>query len=300
MKIKLILFFFITLSLSNNAWSFSCKTARGSTVPIGGGSDIVLVTLTPELQQGQNLVVDLSSQIFCRNDYPADYIDYVTLSSGSAYQGVLTNFSGTVNYNGMSYPFPTTSETSRIVYNSKNYSGWPVKLYLTPTNTAGGVVIKAGTEIATLNLRQKNNKNSDDFTFQWRIFSINDVTVPTGSCDVSSRNINITLPNYPQSATIPLNIHCTKNQSVGFYLTGNTIDAANSIFKNTASSSPADGVGIKITRDGISLPVNTIVKLGNVTTTPLSLGLQANYERVGGGITAGNVQSIVGVNFVYQ
>jgi minor fimbrial subunit len=82
----------------------ACKTATGATIPIGGGSANVYVNLTPAVNVGQNLVVDLSTQIFCHNDYPETITDYVTLQRGSAYGGVLSSFSGTVKYNGTSYP----------------------------------------------------------------------------------------------------------------------------------------------------------------------------------------------------
>ena len=93
---------------------------------------------------------------------------------------MLSNFSGTVKYSGSSYPFPTTSETPRVVYNSRTDKPWPVALYLTPVSSAGGVVIKAGSLIAVLILRQTNNYNSDDFQFVWNIYANNDVVVPTG------------------------------------------------------------------------------------------------------------------------
>ncbi|BBT69521.1 hypothetical protein WP8S18E06_08200 [Klebsiella sp. WP8-S18-ESBL-06] len=150
---------------SVNAWSFACKTASGATIPIGGGSADVYVDLAPAVNVGQNLVVDLSTQIFCHNDYPETITDYVTLQRGSAYGGVLSSFSGTVKYNGSNYPFPTTSETSRIIYNSRTDQPWPTVLYLTPISSAGGVAITSGTLIAILILRQTNNKNGDDFQF---------------------------------------------------------------------------------------------------------------------------------------
>lgn len=53
-------------------------------------------------------------------------------------------------YSGSSYPFPTTSETPRVVYNSRTDKPWPVALYLTPVSSAGGVAIKAGSLIAVL------------------------------------------------------------------------------------------------------------------------------------------------------
>ncbi|WP_446911420.1 fimbrial protein, partial [Klebsiella pneumoniae] len=108
------------------------------------------VNLTPAVNVGQNLVVDLSTQIFCHNDYPETITDYVTLQRGSAYGGVLSSFSGTVKYNGTSYPFPTTTETARVIYDSRTDKPWPAVLYLTPVSTAGGVAITAGSLIAVL------------------------------------------------------------------------------------------------------------------------------------------------------
>lgn len=193
MKRVITLFAVLLMGWSVNAWSFACKTANGTAIPIGGGSANVYVNLAPAVNVGQNLVVDLSTQIFCHNDYPETITDYVTLQRGSAYGGVLSNFSGTVKYSGSSYPFPTTSETPRVVYNSRTDKPWPVALYLTPVSSAGGVAIKAGSLIAVLILRQTNNYNSDDFQFVWNIYANNDVVVPTGGCDVSARDVTVTL-----------------------------------------------------------------------------------------------------------
>ena len=178
---KKIIPLFTTLLLlgwSMNAWSFACKTATGATIPIGGGSANVYVNLTPAVNVGQNLVVDLSTQIFCHNDYPETITDYVTLQRGSAYGGVLSSFSGTVKYNGTSYPFPTTTETARVIYDSRTDKPWPAVLYLTPVSTAGGVAITAGSLIAVLILHQTNNYNSDSFQFIWNIYANNDVVSP--------------------------------------------------------------------------------------------------------------------------
>lgn len=150
MKRVITLFAVLLMGWSVNAWSFACKTANGTAIPIGGGSANVYVNLAPAVNVGQNLVVDLSTQIFCHNDYPETITDYVTLQRGSAYGGVLSNFSGTVKYSGSSYPFPTTSETPRVVYNSRTDKPWPVALYLTPVSSAGGVAIKAGSLLPCL------------------------------------------------------------------------------------------------------------------------------------------------------
>ena len=170
-KIITLLLTLLLAGWSLNAWSFACKTAAGVTIPIGGGSANVYVNLAPAVSVGQNLVVDLSTQIFCHNDFPDSMIDYVTLQRGSAYGGVLSSFSGTVRYNGISYPFPTTSETARMTYSSIVDSPWPTVLYLTPVSSAGGVAISAGSLIAVLILRQTNNKDNDDFQFVWNIYA---------------------------------------------------------------------------------------------------------------------------------
>lgn len=290
----------LLMGWSINGWSFSCKTIAGATIPIGGGSANVYVSLTPSIGVGQNLVVDLSTQILCHNDYPAVITDYVTLQRGSAYSGALSNFTGTIRFNGNFYPLPTTAETSRVIYNSRTDTPWPVALYLTPVSTAGGVVISAGSLIAILILHQTNNYNGDSFQFVWNIYANNDVVVPTGGCDVSARDMTVTLPDYPGTMAVPATVHCAQNQHLGYYLSGTTADSANSIFTNTASASPAQGIGVQMMRNGSAVPANSNVSLGMVGTSPVNLGLTATYARIGGQVTAGNVQSIIGVTFVYQ
>ncbi|MEB3619283.1 fimbrial protein, partial [Escherichia coli] len=114
-------------------------------------------------------------------------------------------------------------------------------------------------------------------------------------------------PSYTKSVSwqhhpvpIPLTVYCAKSQNLGYYLSGTTADAGNSIFTNTASFSPAQGVGVQLTRNGTIIPANNTVSLGAVGTSAVSLGLTANYARTGGQVTAGNVKSIIGVTFVYQ
>lgn len=290
----------LMMGWSFNVWSFACRTASGTTIPVGGGTANVYVNLAPTVSVGQNLVVDLSTQIFCHNDYPDTMTDYVTLQTGSAYGGALAKFSGTVRYNQISYPFPTTYETARVIYNSKTPKAWPTVLYLTPVSTAGGVAISAGSLIAVLVLRQTNNKDADDFKFRWNIYANNNVVVPTGGCDVSSRNVSVTLPEYPGSMAIPLTVRCAQQQKLGYYLSGTTADTARTIFTNTASALPAQGVGIQLTRNGTSIPTHSSVSLGNVGPSAVSLGLTANYARTSGQITAGKVQSVIGVTFEYE
>ena len=295
----LVVVIFLFSFMSSSAWSFTCKTAAGVTVPAGGGNANVYVTLTPSIGANSNLVVDLSQSITCNDEYPPTYIDYVSLQSGSAFGGLLSSFSGTVDYNGTSYPFPTTSETAKVTYNSKTYKAWPVQLNLTPISTAGGVVISSGSLIASLVLHQTNNFNSSA-SYVWNIYANNNVTIPTGGCDVSSRSVTVALPDYPGTQTVPLTVHCATTKALSYYLTGTTSDTASTIFTNTASTSPATGVGVQLSNSSGVLATNQTVSLGNVGTTPVSLGLTASYARTSGQVVAGSVQSVVGVTFVYQ
>lgn len=300
---KKIITFLTTLLMmgwSVNAWSFTCRTAGGATIPIGGGSANIYVDLSPQVNAGQNLVVDLSTQIFCRNDFPNTNTDYVSLNSGSAYGGILSNFSGTVKYSGFTFPFPTTTESFvSLIYNSRAEKSWPTVLYLTPISSAGGVVITSGSLIAIMRLHQRDNLRRD-FYYVWNIYANNNVVVPTGGCDVSVRGVTVTLPEYPGTMPVPLTVHCAQNQNLSYYLSGTTADSANTIFTNTASASPAQGVGVQLMRNGSAIPANNTISLGTVGTSAVSLGLTANYARTRGQVTAGNVQSIIGVTFVYQ
>ncbi|WP_240769930.1 fimbrial protein [Pantoea agglomerans] len=288
------------IGYSSGANAFACRTAEGNEIPIGGGSANVYVNLTPSVSAGKNIVVDLSTQIACRNDYPSTHTDYVSLIQGSAYGGALTNFNGDILYSGSTYPFPNNSETKKIIYKSKAETPWPTKLYLTAIGSAaGGVAIQSGSLVARLNMHQTNNFNESN-TYIWNIYALNSVIIPTGGCDVSSRNVSVTLPDYPGTADVPLTVHCGQNQQLAYYLTGTTVDTGKTIFSNIASFNPASGIGLKLSNRNGVIATNKNVSLGMVGTSPISLGLTASYARTSGKVNAGNIQSIIGVTFVYE
>ncbi|SQK77448.1 P pilus assembly protein, pilin FimA [Tatumella ptyseos] len=161
------------------------------------------------------------------------------------------------------------------------------------------MVISSGSLIASLVLHQTNNFSSSA-SYVWNIYANNNVTIPTGGCDVSGRNVAVPLPDYPGTASVPLTVHCGSTKALSYYLTGTTSNSAATIFTNTASTSPATGVGVQLSNSSGVLATNQTVSLGNVGTTPVSLGLTASYARTSGQVVAGKVQSIVGVTFVYQ
>ena len=300
---KIIVLFtsLLLMGWSLDAAAFSCQVPdTGQTMDSGSAN--IYVNLAPSIGVGQNLVVDLSSSIFCRNDDGSEsnqLIDYINLTNGTAFGGALAAFTGSIYWNTNSYPLPLNSSSSKYIVTDNNYLGLPLRMYLTATGTAGGVVINAGELIARLNMHKvASNGNPKDFT--WNIYANNNVVIPTGGCDVSTRDVTVTLPDYPGTMAVPVTIHCAQNQNIAYYLTGTTADRSNSIFRNTASASPAQGIGVQITCNGTVVPANRNVSLGKVGTSPVNLGLTATYARTSDPITAGNVQSIIGVTFVYE
>ncbi|NMD82944.1 MULTISPECIES: fimbrial protein [Klebsiella] len=301
-----VLWVFVLLAgSSSGARAFTCRDATGTTLnsDTGGKSISVYVNLQPRIEVGQNLVVDLSSSISCKNDLPGQRNDRVSMLEGSAYSGVLQNFTGYLKYYGSRYNFPLGSPTASFNFTSGNYAPWNTQLYFSPVSAASGVVIKSGSKIATLLMYQvgsnMNGSHVRTSKFTWDIYASNNVVVPTGGCDVSARNVTVTLPEYPGTAAIPLTVRCAQNQNLGFYLSGTTVDTAGSVFRNAASGSPAQGIGVQLSRNGSVMRTNTTESLGTVGTSPVSLGLTASYARTTGQMTAGNVQSIIGVTFVY-
>ena len=295
-KIITLILFIVLYSV--NAQAFTCQ-ANGTTIS-SSGTVTVPVTLTPSLEADQNLVIDLGDSIQCKNDAPKQYTDPIRVGTASAYSGVLANFTGSITYNGSTYSFPLSSPTSWVPTTSGTYVKWNTILYLSPTGAASGVVIEAGQIFATLSLQKESSSGGVSQTITWNLKANNTVTVPTGGCDVSSRSVTVALPNYPGTQTVPLTVYCASTKALSYYLTGTTSDTAATIFTNTSSTSAATGVGVQLSNSSGVLATNQTVSLGDVGTTPVSLGLTASYARTSGQVVAGNVQSIVGVTFVYQ
>ena len=293
-----LLLFFVVIPKS---YAFTCQS-QGKTLS-ASGTVSVYVTLAPQVQAGQNIVVDLSNNIQCKNDAPQQYDDPIRIATSSAYSGSLNGFKGSISYYGVSYPFPTTSATAYVNNKSGTYVPWKAILYLTPlsSSSVSGVAIKTGEMFAKVVLEKGPSAAQ---TITWNLYASNDVTVPTGTCDVSARSVTVQLPNYSQDSAgttdIPLTVHCSIARSLNYFITGSTADSASTIFSNVSSNSPAAGIGVKIRNNGAVLATNKTVSVGNVGTTPVSLGLTAEYARTSGQVTAGNVQSLVNVTFSYQ
>ena len=62
----------------------------------------------------------------------------------------------------------------------------------------------------------------------------------------------------------------------------------------------AQGIGIQILRNNTPVVAGDKNALGYVSTTPVSLGLSAQYGLTSGQVTAGLVKSVIDVTFTYQ
>jgi minor fimbrial subunit len=109
---------------SLDAAAFSCQVPdTGQTMDSGSAN--IYVNLAPSIGVGQNLVVDLSSSIFCRNDDGSEQqlIDYINLTNGTAFGGALAAFTGSIYWNTNSYPLPLNSSSSNISLPTITISG---------------------------------------------------------------------------------------------------------------------------------------------------------------------------------
>lgn len=153
----------------------------------------------------------------------------------------------------------------------------------------------------TTGVRVAFNGIEDAENFTWNIISNNSVVMPTGGCTVDSRNVTVDLPDFPGSAEIPLGVYCSSEQKLSFYLSGATTDSARQVFANTApDATKASGVGVSLMRNGKILATGENVSLGTVNKSKVPLGLSATYGQTGNKVSAGTVQSVIGVTFIYE
>lgn len=120
--------------------------------------------------------------------------------------------------------------------------------------------------------------------------------------DAALKNgVTVDLPDFPGSAEIPLGVYCSSEQKLSFYLSGATTDSSRQVFANTApDATKASGVGVTLMRNGKILATGENVSLGTVNKSKVPLGLSATYGQTGNKVSAGTVQSVIGVTFIYE
>ena len=172
------------------------------------------------------------------------------------------------------------------------------KVFAFSCNVDGGSSIGAGTTSVYVNLDPVIQPGQNLVVdLSQHISCWNDY----GGCTVDSRNVNVNLPDFPGSAEIPLGVYCSSEQKLSFYLSGTTTDSARQVFANTApDATKASGVGVSLIRNGKILATGENVSLGTVNKSKVPLGLSATYGQTGNKVSAGTVQSVIGVTFIYE
>lgn len=300
----------LALLLSESAYAVNCQAPGVEASDAKGGSFNVYVHVGP-IYYGDRFVIYLGDYIKCEthsatgnasDSSPGDDLWRIQNASLSP---SLVGFSGSINFFGW-YDLPLMGSTASVSYQTNYYNKISLMLALQfATDGAPGVTVNAGQLLATLTMASRatagpTSAYQETLPITWNIYAQNDVSFNARGCDVSSNNMTVTLPDYPGTAEIPLSIHCDQSVNVSYYLTGYTTDTANTIFSNSASASPATGIGVQLSsRNGV-IATNNNISLGLVGTSPVDLGMRASYARTNGPVGAGNVQSLIGVMFVYQ
>ncbi|WP_072009589.1 fimbrial protein [Raoultella planticola] len=300
-----ILFAFILLVFSSESQALVCRDNRtGDT--FGPGTMDIFVRLPAKIEDSTFVqVIDLSQYISCANeDDTQQSADFVNLRRDSGFVPPLSEkVRGRADfYTWIGQPLPLRQDTTNL--RIWQYGVWvpiPAKFYFHIKGGESGEIIKGGSLVAKLIMHKESTIPGAEFTWDWNIYSLNPVHVDN-VCNVSSPHSDVTLPPYPGGpVAIPLSISCRSPKHVRYSLSGTTVDNGK-IFMNTASATPASGVGIQISDRSGPLVAGNKVDLGRTSNTlPVELGLKASYATINGEkLGAGKVQSIINVTFEYD
>ncbi|EGO1033013.1 fimbrial protein [Escherichia coli] len=128
--------------------------------------------------------------------------------------------------------------------------------------------------------------------------------VVNAACAIDSESMNQTV-ELGQVRSSRLAKAGDLSSAVGFNIKlndcGATTDSARQVFANTApDATKASGVGVSLMRNGKILATGENVSLGTVNKSKVPLGLSATYGQTGNKVSAGTVQSVIGVTFIYE
>ena len=103
---------------------------------------------------------------------------------------------------------------------------------------------------------------------------------------------------------LPLKLYITPvGAACGVVIKAGEVIARIHMYKiaNTApDATKASGVGVSLMRNGKILATGENVSLGTVNKSKVPLGLSATYGQTGNKVSAGTVQSVIGVTFIYE
>jgi minor fimbrial subunit len=98
----------VLAGFSTSVRAYTCYDSTGTILNSDSGGKVsnVYVNLQPSLGAGRTWSSTYPVRFYCKNDAPDRRNDMVSMLQGSAYSGLLTNFTGSLKYYGVSYSFP--------------------------------------------------------------------------------------------------------------------------------------------------------------------------------------------------
>ncbi|EFO1040880.1 fimbrial protein [Escherichia coli] len=303
--------FTLIMAYSQPSFALLCRNNQTGQV-FNSGDTSFRVNVSPVVQYDKSIsVLDLSQLVSCQNeDLTGQNYDYLKILKGSGFSPALdTKTYGRLDFTSRptgyarQLPLQFDLQVTEAFYQYGVWKPFPAKLYLYPEPGVFGEVINNGDLLATLYVNKFSTKGQEagERNFTWRFYATNDVYIQTGTCRVSSNNVKVDLPSYPGGpVTVPLTVRCDQTQSVSYTLSGSVTGSGNTVFANTATSG-AGGVGVQLSDNAGPVPAGQPRSLGQVGSSPVSLGLKASYALTGqASPTPGAVQSVINVTFSYN
>ncbi len=303
--------FTLIMAYSQPSFALLCRNHQTGQV-FNSGDTSFRVNVSPVVQYDKSIsVLDLSQLVSCQNeDSTGQNYDYLKILKGSGFSPALdTKTYGRLDFTSRptgyarQLPLQFDLQVTEAFYQYGVWKPFPAKLYLYPEPGVLGKVINNGDLLATLYVNKFSTKGQEagERNFTWRFYATNDVYIQTGTCRVSSNNVKVDLPSYPGGpVTVPLTVRCDQTQSVSYTLSGPVTGSGNTVFANTAASG-SGGVGIQLSDNVGPVPAGQPRSLGQVGSSPVSLGLKASYALTGqASPTPGAVQSVINVTFSYN
>lgn len=303
--------FTLIMAYSQPSFALLCRNNQTGQV-FNSGDTSFRVNVSPVVQYDKSIsVLDLSQLVSCQNeDSTGQNYDYLKILKGSGFSPALdTKTYGRLDFTSRptgyarQLPLQFDLQVTEAFYQYGVWKPFPAKLYLYPEPGVFGKVINNGDLLATLYVNKFSTMGQEagERNFTWRFYATNDVYIQTGTCRVSSNNVKVDLPSYPGGpVTVPLTVRCDQTQSVSYTLSGSVTGSGNTVFANTATSG-AGGVGVQLSDNAGLVPAGQPRSLGQVGSSPVSLGLKASYALTGqASPTPGAVQSVINVTFSYN
>ncbi|HCL8882064.1 TPA: S-fimbrial adhesin minor pilin SfaH, partial [Escherichia coli] len=279
--------FTLIMAYSQPSFALLCRNNQTGQV-FNSGDTSFRVNVSPVVQYDKSIsVLDLSQLVSCQNeDSTGQNYDYLKILKGSGFSPALdTKTYGRLDFTSRptgyarQLPLQFDLQVTEAFYQYGVWKPFPAKLYLYPEPGVLGKVINNGDLLATLYVNKFSTKGQEagERNFTWRFYATNDVYIQTGTCRVSSNNVKVDLPSYPGGpVTVPLTVRCDQTQSVSYTLSGPVTGSGNTVFANTAASG-SGGVGIQLSDNVGPVPAGQPRSLGQVGSSPVSLGLKASY-----------------------